>query len=47
MGDNVSIVQRNGLIHKSVVKELYVFEGLGKEKTKKEVKVPKGPVRVK
>jgi GTP-binding protein len=38
MGDNVSIVQRNGLIHKSVVKELYVFEGLGKEKTKKEVK---------
>ena len=38
MGDNVSIVQRNGLIHKSVVKELYIFEGLGKEKIKTEVK---------
>jgi GTP-binding protein len=38
MGDNVSIVQRNGLIHKSIVKELYIFEGLGKEKIKTEVK---------
>ncbi|MCK4894241.1 MAG: translational GTPase TypA [Calditrichia bacterium] len=38
MGDQVSIVQRNGLINKSVIKELYLFEGLGKEKTKKEVK---------
>ena len=38
MGDQVSVVQRNGLINKSVVKELYRFEGLGKEKTKKEVK---------
>jgi GTP-binding protein len=38
MGDNVSIVQRNGQINKSVIKELYLFEGLGKEKTKKEVK---------
>ncbi|MEE4311498.1 MAG: translational GTPase TypA [candidate division KSB1 bacterium] len=38
MGDQVSVVQRNGLINKSVVKELYLFEGLGKEKTKKEVK---------
>jgi GTP-binding protein len=38
MGDQVSIVQRNGLINKSVVKELYLFEGLGKEKCKKEVK---------
>ena len=38
MGDKVSIVQRNGLIHKSVVKELYIFEGLGKEKIKTEVK---------
>ncbi len=37
-GDQVSIVQRNGLIHKSAVKELYLFEGLGKEKTKEEVK---------
>lgn len=38
MGDNVCIVQRNGFIHKSVIKELYLFEGLGKEKTKEEVK---------
>jgi GTP-binding protein len=38
MGDQVSIVQRNGLINKSVIKELYLFEGLGREKTKKEVK---------
>jgi len=38
MGDQVSVVQRNGLINKSVIKELYRFEGLGKEKTKKEVK---------
>jgi GTP-binding protein len=37
MGDKISIVQRNGLIHKSVIKELYLFEGLGKEKTKNEV----------
>jgi len=38
MGDQVSIIQRNGQINKSVVKELYLFEGLGKEKTKEEVK---------
>jgi GTP-binding protein len=38
MGDQVSVVQRNHHISKSVVKELYLFEGLGKEKTKKEVK---------
>jgi len=38
MGDQVSVVQRNGLTNKSVIKELYLFEGLGKEKTKKEVK---------
>ena len=37
MGDRVSIVQRNGEINKSVVKELYLFEGLGKEKTKNEI----------
>ncbi|MBL4656421.1 MAG: translational GTPase TypA [Flavobacteriales bacterium] len=37
-GDRVSVVQRNGSIHKSSVKELYTFEGLGKEKTKEEVK---------
>lgn len=38
MGDQVSIVQRNGLIHKSTVKELFLFEGLGKEKTKEEIR---------
>ncbi len=38
MGDSVSIVHRDGQITKSVVKELYLFEGLGKEKTKIEVK---------
>ena len=38
MGDKVSTIQRNGLIHKSVVKELYLFEGLGKEKTKEAVR---------
>lgn len=38
MGDQVSIVQRNGLNHKSVVKELFLFEGLGKEKTKEPVR---------
>ncbi len=37
MGDQVSIVQRNGMINKSVVKELYRFEGLGKEKIKTEM----------
>jgi len=37
MGDQISIVQRNGLNHKSTVKELYTFEGLGKEKTKEAV----------
>jgi len=36
-GDKVSIVQRNGQINKSVVKELYTFEGMGKEITKNEV----------
>jgi len=38
MGDQVSVVQRNGLVNKSVVKELYRFEGLGKEKVKTEIK---------
>jgi GTP-binding protein len=38
MGDQVSVVQRNGLMNKSVIKELYLFEGLEKEKTKEEVK---------
>ena len=37
MGDQVSIVQRNGEIHKSTIKEVFLFEGLGKEKTKEEI----------
>ncbi|MCD4653635.1 translational GTPase TypA [bacterium] len=37
-GDRVSVVQRNGQIHKSVVKGLMLFEGLGKEKAKAEIK---------
>lgn len=36
-GQNVSLVKRNGNITKSKIKELYVFEGLGKEKIKYEV----------
>lgn len=38
MGDKVTVIQRNGVTHKSVVKELYRFEGLGKEKVKDEIK---------
>ena len=37
-GKNVSLVKRDGSIHKSKIKELYVFEGLGKEKKKDIVK---------
>ncbi len=37
-GDRVSLVQRDGQIHRSNVKELYLFEGLGKVKTKDEIK---------
>ena len=33
-GDQVSLVKRDGTITKSKIKELYVFEGLGKEKKK-------------
>jgi len=33
-GDNVSLVKRDGSISRSKIKELYVFEGLGKEKKK-------------
>ncbi len=36
-GMNVSLVKRDGSITKSKIKELYRFEGLGKEKYKKEV----------
>jgi len=34
MGQNVSLVKRDGTIIKSKIKELYTFEGLGKEKIK-------------
>lgn len=37
MGMSVSLVKRDGTITKSKVKELYTFEGLGKEKCKTEV----------
>lgn len=36
-GDHMSIVKSDGSITKAVVKELYLFEGLAKEKTKKTV----------
>ena len=36
-GMNVSLVKRDGNIVKSKIKELYVFEGLGKEKMKNDV----------
>jgi len=36
-GQNVSLVKRNGKIVPNKVKELYVFEGLGKEKMKETV----------
>ncbi len=37
MGMNVSLVKRDGKVTKSKIKELYLFEGLGKEKCKTEV----------
>lgn len=37
MGMQVSLVKRDGEITRSQVRELYVFEGLSKEKTKQEV----------
>jgi GTP-binding protein len=33
-GQNISLVKRDGIILKSKIKELYTFEGLGKEKIK-------------
>jgi GTP-binding protein len=36
-GMPISLVKRDGNIRKSVIKEVYLFEGLGKEKTKAEV----------
>ncbi len=34
VGMNVSLVKRNGTVTKSTIKELYTFEGLGKERIK-------------
>ncbi len=36
-GNQVSLVKNDGTILKSVIKELYLFEGLGKEKVKRDV----------
>ena len=36
-GMNVSLVKRDGSVTRSTIKELYTFEGLGKERTKKPV----------
>jgi GTP-binding protein len=36
-GMNISIVRRDGSVDKSKVKELYIFEGLGKERIKYEI----------
>ncbi|MDZ7633420.1 MAG: translational GTPase TypA [Bacteroidales bacterium] len=37
-GSQVSLIKRNGTITRNTVKEVYLFEGLGKEKTKKPVR---------
>ena len=36
-GQNISLVKRDGTVLKSKIKELYVFEGLGKEKMKETI----------
>jgi GTP-binding protein len=36
-GMNVSLVKRNGNVEKTKIRELYVFEGLGKERIKHEI----------
>lgn len=36
-GMNVSLVKRDGTVEKSKIKELYIFEGLGKERIKHEI----------
>lgn len=36
-GSQVSLIKRDGTVLKNTVKEVYLFEGLGKEKTKKPV----------
>jgi GTP-binding protein len=41
-GSQVSLIKRDGRVIKNTVKEVYLFEGLGKEKTKKPV--PSGEI---
>jgi len=41
-GSQVSLVKRDGKVQKTVLKEVYLFEGLGKEKTKEPV--PSGEI---
>ncbi len=41
-GETVSLVKRDGKVIKTVAKEVYLFEGLGKEKTK--IPVPSGEI---
>lgn len=37
-GSQVSLIKRDGTVSKNTIKEVYLFEGLGKEKTKKPVR---------
>lgn len=37
-GMNISLVKRDGTVKKNTIKELYTFEGLGKERTKNPIK---------
>ena len=37
-GMNISLVKRDGTVRRNTIKELYTFEGLGKERTKNPVK---------
>lgn len=37
-GSQVSLIKRDGRVQRNTVKEVYLFEGLGKEKTKKPVR---------
>jgi len=37
-GQNISLVKRDGTIKKSKIKEAFIFEGLGREKTENEIK---------
>ena len=37
-GSQVSLIKRDGTVTRNTVKEVYLFEGLGKEKTKKPVR---------